>query len=96
MYNEFVAIVGQMLRSGDVEHTWNIYQRAQITRYGQPSKFCGWSGGARPAHGMRISFVEAGPAGGRCLSVKFSNAGKMPKRASKFIEISLEFLIGFG
>ena len=32
-----------------------------------------WSGGATPAHGMRISCVEAGPAGGWCLSV--SNAG---------------------
>ena len=32
-----------------------------------------WSGGATPAHGMRISCVEAGPAGGWCLSVH--NAG---------------------
>ncbi len=42
-------------------------------------------GGAQPAHGMRISRVEAGPAGGWCLSV--SNAGKGPERASKLLKL---------
>ena len=31
----------------------------------QQSPFC-WSGGAAPAHGMRISCVEPGPAGSSC------------------------------
>ena len=35
-----------------------------------PLKTQYWSGGATPAHGMRISCVEAGPAGGWCLSVR--------------------------
>ena len=43
-----------------------------------------WSGGATPAHGMRISCVEVGPAGGWCLSVR--NAAKMPKRVSQSLQ----------